>query len=73
MSIFSERVYGNGMISVSCIAKNTCCMGIIVPRYDLALYTPCNVYSLLVLFKINSKLWSLTVFSSLYNFEICFA
>ena len=63
MSIFSEPVYENGQIPVSYIAKNTCCRDVIVPRYELALYTPCNVYPLLALFEINYKLQSLTVFS----------
>ena len=53
MSIFSEPVYGNGIISVSYIAKNTCCRDVVVPRYELALYAPCNVHPLLVLFRIN--------------------
>ena len=37
MSIFPEPVYGNGIISVSCIAKNTCCNSVIVPINPLAL------------------------------------
>ena len=61
--MFSEPVYVDGEIDVSYIAKNTCCMSVIVPMYELALYTPCNVYSLLELFKISSKPYSLIVFS----------
>ena len=56
MSILYQPVYGKGNVSVSYIAKHTCCRDVIVPRYELALYTPCSVYSLLVLFKLNSNL-----------------
>ena len=48
MSISSEPVYEKGIISVSNVAKNTCCRHVIVPRYEITLYTPCNVYSLLL-------------------------
>ena len=34
-------------------AKNTFCNSVIMPMYELPLYTPCSVYSLLVLFKIS--------------------
>ena len=37
MLIFSLPVYENGIISVSYIAKDTCCRDVIVPRYELAL------------------------------------
>ena len=50
ISIFSDPVYVDGGIDVSYIAKNTCDKSVILPMYELALYTPCNVYSLLVLF-----------------------
>ena len=56
MLIFSEPVYENRVISVWYIAKNTCCRDVKVPRHELALHTPCHVYSLRVLFKLNSKL-----------------
>ena len=56
MSIFSLPVYENGIMPVSYIAKNNCCRDVIVPRSELALHTPCNVYPLLVLFETNSKL-----------------
>ena len=61
--MFSEPVYVDGDTVVSYIAKNTCDKSVILPMCELALYTPCNVYSLLVLFKINSKPYSLIVFS----------
>ena len=54
--MFSDPVYVDGEIDVSYIAKNTCDQSVILPMIPLALYTPCNVYPLLVLFKINSKL-----------------
>ena len=44
ISMFSEPVYVYGEFIVSYIAKNTCCMSVIVPIYELAVYTPCNVY-----------------------------
>ena len=53
ISMFSEPVYVVGDIPVSYIAKNTCCNSVILPMKPLAVYTPCNVYSLLVLFKIT--------------------
>ena len=56
VSMFSLPVYDKGIMSVSYIAKNTCDKSVILPMKPLATYTPCNVYSLLVLFKINSKL-----------------
>jgi len=55
ISMFSLPVYVDGEIVVSYIAKNTCDNSVIMPMYELAFYTPCNVYSLLVLFKINYK------------------
>ena len=55
MPIFPEPVNGNGIISVSYIAKDTCCRDVIVPRYQLALQTDCKSYSFEVPFKINSK------------------
>ena len=61
--MFSFPVYVDGEIVVSHIAKNTCCNSVIIPIKLLALYTPCNVYSLLVSFKINYKPYSLIVFS----------
>ena len=61
--MFSLPVYEYGDTVVSYIAKNTCGNSVILPMNPLALYTPCNVYSLLVLSKINSKLKSLVVFS----------
>ena len=54
--MFSDPVYVDGEIDVSYIAKNTCDKPVIPPMCELALYTPCNVYSLLVAFKRNSKL-----------------
>ena len=63
MSIFPLPVYESRIISVPYIAKKTCCRDVIVPMYELTLYTPCNVYSLLVSFQINYKLYSLIVFS----------
>ena len=46
-----------GIISVPYIAtKLVVRNSVISPRNPLTLYTPCNVYSLLVLFKINSEL-----------------
>ena len=54
MSIFSLPVSEKGIISVSYIVKATCDNYVITPRNPLTLYTPCNVYSLPVLF--NSKL-----------------
>ena len=61
--MFSLPVYVDGEIDVSYIAKNTCDNAVIWPIYELAVYTPCNVYSLLVLFKTNSKPYALIVFS----------
>ena len=55
MSMFPEPVYGNGIISVSYIAKDTCCRDVIVPRYQLALQTDCKSYPFEVPFEINSK------------------
>ena len=49
--MFSLPVYVCGDTAVSYIAKNTCCNFVILPMYELALYTPCNVHSLFVLFK----------------------
>ena len=63
ISMFSDPVYVDGDTVVLCIAKNTCDKSVILPMYELALYTPCNVYPLLVLFKISSKPYSLIVFS----------
>ena len=37
MPIFSETVNGNGIISVSNIAKNTCDNSVITPRHPLTL------------------------------------
>ena len=37
------------------LLKNTCDNGVIVPMCELAVYTPCNVYPLLVLVKTKSK------------------
>ena len=67
--MFSLPVYVDGEIDVSYIAKDICDKSVILPMYELALFAPCNVYSLLVLFKINSKLQSLIVFHLLYNSE----
>ena len=53
--MFSEPVYENGLIFVSYVAKSTRGNFVIVPMCELALYTPCSVYSLLVLFKLSSK------------------
>ena len=61
--MFSLQVYVDGEIDVSYIAKNTCDKAVIWPIYELAVYTPCKSYSLLVLFKMNSKPYSLMVFS----------
>ena len=61
--MFSDPVYVDGEIDVSHIAKNTCDKSVIPPMKPLALHTPCSVYSLLVLLKINSKPYSLIVFS----------
>ena len=52
----SLPVYEIGLTFVSYIAKYTCDNYVIVPMYELALHTPCNAYSLLVSFQINSKL-----------------
>ena len=49
MSIFPDPVYEYGDTDVSHIAKNTCCNSVILPMKPLAVYTPCNVYSLLLL------------------------
>ena len=56
MSILSLPVYTNGWALVSYIAKYTCDNAVMVQMYALASYTPCNVYSLLVLFRISSEL-----------------
>ena len=63
ISMCSLPVYVDGEIGVSYIAKNTCDKSVIIPMCELALYTPCNVYSLLVLFRINSKPYAVIVFS----------
>ena len=49
--MFSDPVYVDGEIYVPYIAKNTCGKSVILPKKPLALYTPCNVYPLPVLFK----------------------
>ena len=54
--MFSDPVYVDGDFDVSYVAKNTCDKSVVLPMKPLALYTPCNVYSLLVLSKISSKL-----------------
>ena len=54
--MFSESVCVTDSIGISYIAKYTCDNSVMVPMYELALKTPCNVYSLLVLFEIKSKL-----------------
>ena len=53
--MFSEPVYTADGVGISYITKNTCDKSLIEPMYELVLYTPCNVYPLLVLFKISSK------------------
>ena len=52
--MFSDPVYENGLVFVSHIAKYTCDNSVMVQMYELALYTPCNVYSLFVLFENKS-------------------
>ena len=53
MSICSLPVYENGLTFVSYIARYTCDNSVKVSMYELALNEPCNVYSLLVLYKID--------------------
>ena len=67
--MFSDPVYVDGEIDVSYIAKDICDKSVILPMYELALYTPCNVYSLPVLFEINAKPYASIVFLFLYNSE----
>ena len=66
--VFPGPVQVCGDTVVSYIAKNTCDKSVILPMNELALYTPCHVYSLLVLFKTNSKPYSLIVFPFIVQF-----
>ena len=56
MAICSLPAYEKGIMSISYIAKNTRGNSVILPMKPLAIYTPCNVYPLLVIFTMYSKL-----------------
>ena len=49
--MFSLPVFEKGIMYVSYIGKDTCDNSVILPMKPLAIDTPCNVYSLLLLLK----------------------